>query len=211
MNSKEILRYIVSPSRSVKERTLIVISGGSCSGKSYFAGQLLSELDKLSISASIVHLDNYFKDIDDASLPRNENGGRIFDEPDSYYGLDFIADVTKLIFGKSIRMPVYDKTVCKRIIGGEVDVKPANIIIAEGLFAINMLSGLESARKINIFFDISESVRLNRRIRRDTLRYGVSEDKVRKTFFDKVRPCHLKYVEPQKEKANIVINETGGE
>lgn len=211
MPSKEALQNIIALISGANGKALIVIAGGSCSGKSYFADKLSSELDKLSMPNSVVHLDNYFKDLDDPSLPRSESGRRLFDDPNSYHMFDFIFDVSKLISGKAIRMPAYDKAVCKRIVGSEMSVEPSNIIIAEGLFAISMLRCLESIEKINVFIDASESLRLDRRIKRDALKYGISEDKIRKTFLEKVEPCHLRYVEPQKNQARIIISEIGGE
>lgn len=190
---------------------LIVISGGSCSGKSYLANILAGAINPF-MRISCIGLDNYFKDIDDPSLPRNAKGSRLFDRPDSYHCEEFVSHVSDLMSGKSISMPIYDQVSCRRISGQYLIIELADIIVAEGLFAITILKNIKK-NKINVYVDASEKIRLERRTTRDILRYGVSEDVVVSKFFEKVKPCHTEFVEPQKNIADIVLmnNQKGGE
>lgn len=190
---------------------LIVVSGGSCSGKSYLAG-VLAEAINLFMKVSCVGLDNYYKDIDDPSFPRDANGRRLFDKMDSYHCNQFVRDVLDLMAGKNISIPVYDQVLGKRAIGQYTVKKSADIIIAEGLFAMTILENVKN-NKINIYVDASEEIRLERRIARDIFRHGVPRNMVINNFFEKVKPCHLEFVDPQKCRADIILinNQKGGE
>lgn len=213
MTAKEALKFVVSLMMRADSPTLFAIAGGSCSGKSYFTGELLSALDDLFLTAAVVPLDDYFKDMDDPSLPRNSEGRRLFDVPESYHEAEFISAVTDLMKGREVFVPAYDMAKCKRVVGAGKNVKPGNIVVVEGLFAISMLQKNDLTGATNIFIDAREDLRLKRRIERDVLRFGTSEERVRKIFFEKVKPYHEKHIEPQKRYSDIVIVQTkyGGE
>ena len=57
-----------------------------------------------------------------------------------------------------------------------------------------------------IFIDTCESVRFERRLRRDTLERGRTEEGVRRQFLNQVKPMHDLYVEPGKAYANQTVS-----
>ncbi len=187
---------------------LVIVAGGSCSGKSYLAVKLKTELEQVGILVSMILLDNYFRDIDDPDFPRNENGRRLFDVPDSYYQDEFVEHASILLLGKSIRMPDYDVPTNKRLSSQGELVEANPVIIAEGLFAIRMLNNAHS-NLIRVYIEASEKLRLERRINRDTVRYNVLSEKVEETLRVKVLPCHYRFIEPQKQFTDFIVK--GGE
>jgi len=202
------LSKLIEVITQISKPILVVIAGGSCSGKSYLAVKLKTELEQAGILVSIILLDKYFRDIDDSDFPRNENGRRLFDVPDSYYQDEFIEHASMLLSGKDIRMPDYDVSTNKRLSSQGEFVKANPVIIAEGLFAIRMLNNAYP-NLIKVYVEANEEVRLRRRINRDTLRYNVSSEKVEETFRIKVLPCHYRFIEPQKQFTDFIVR--GGE
>ncbi len=183
---------------------LILIAGGSCSGKSYFAARLKERCTTINKSVGTVQLDYYFKDLDDPTMPRNAEGRKLFDLPGSYHLNEYKLAIGQLINGQAVNMPNYDSLANKRLVGLGPRIEPPDIIIAEGLFAISILSS-DYPFAIKIYIDADQQLRLNRRIARDTMRCGVSSEMVRDYFVNKVVPCHARFVEPQKLEADFAI------
>jgi uridine kinase len=195
----------------VKGSLLIAISGGTCSGKSFLSGKLSELLIRHGKSVSIIPLDNYFRGRDNPKLPRNNAGRPIFDMPDSYRKERYICDVFSLMSGEAIKMPQYDiKT--NTIVSDEGKLaKPGNIIIAEGLFAIRFLKKILPEEKVlTVFVQLSEEEQLERRIERDVSKFGISAEKIKKYFEEKILPCQKEHVEPQMRAARIIILGKGG-
>lgn len=203
-NAEDGLSYVVALVSKFRSPPLILVAGGSCSGKSYFAVKLKERFFAHSESAGVVQLDYYFKDLNDPTLPKNADGRRLFDLPESYHLLEYKLAVAKLVNGLGINMPNYDFVTSRRLNGLGPQIGPAEVIIAEGLFAISVLcSDYPSALKI--YIDTDQELCLERRISRDTVRYGVSREVVKNNFISKVFPYHLRLVEPQKSKADVII------
>jgi uridine kinase len=192
-------------------RLLLAIAGGSMSGKSFLAAKLRERLRTAGHAAALVHLDNYFRDLDDPGLPRTEAGKSLFDAPGSYHGKEFQADVLSLLHGVGITSPQYEKTTCQRL-SKRVTVLPSKIVIAEGLFAIRFLHWMPrwepSSLSIKVYMDAKEEVRQARRIEHDMPAFGATEEGVKMVFRNIILPCHKRYVEPQKIFADLVIDTT---
>lgn len=109
---------------------LILLAGPSGSGK--------SRLARLSGCLS-VRLDDFYRDFDDADMPR---WGEIvdWDDPHSWNGRAAIDAITTLLDQGSVKVPVYDISLSRRIGWHEVVLPdPAAgqrlCIVAEGIFA----------------------------------------------------------------------------
>ena len=198
------LSYVVALVSKLRSPPLILIAGGSCSGKSYSAVKLKEMLVAYNESVGIVQLDYYFKDLNDPTLPKNADGRRLFDLPKSYHLLEYKRAVARLVSGLEINMPNYDFVTSRRLNGLGPLIGPAEVIIAEGLFAISVLHP-DYPSALKIYVDTDQELCLERRISRDTIRYGVSSEVVKNNFISKVLPYHLRLVEPQKSEADVVI------
>ena len=110
---------------------LIGISGGTGSGKSRFAKELMKRCAE--DSCIYISQDSYYNDLSHMTF---EDRCKInFDSPAS---IDFIAlknDLNSLIKKKAINLPIYDYTTHTRKKEFE-NILPKDIIIVEGIFSL---------------------------------------------------------------------------
>lgn len=177
---------------------LIGISGGTCSGKSTFT-EKLKECFKDDIA--IVYQDNYYKSRNDLSL---EERSRInYDHPDAFDTELLIRDLTKLKSGEGIDCPVYDYTIHNRT-EKTVHVEPKHIIVVEGILIFEN-HDLRDLIDMKIFIDADSDERLCRRIKRDSAERGRTVESVISQYLKTVKPMYTKYIEPNKQYADIII------
>ena len=62
---------------------------------------------------------------------------------------------------------------------------------------------------IKVFVDTDADVRFIRRLKRDIEERGRSLDSIIAQYLETVRPMHLKFVEPSKRYADVIIPEGG--
>jgi Adenylosuccinate synthetase len=122
--------------KRLSENFLILISGPTCSGKSFFA----SGLDKYFPRSALVGGDAYFRDVRDQLLPKDERGRFLFDVPNAYRGPELRRDIIALLSGRDIFLPDYDIRENRIVPGVGLKVKAGNPAAVEFLFAIKMLS-----------------------------------------------------------------------
>ncbi len=197
---KEALAEIKKLAGQSIKSIVIVIAGPTCAGKSYMANKLQ---DKLGLGmSSLLSLDSYFKDKNDNTLPKL-SGQAIYDEPGSYKQRNFRLAVQQLLLGSAVWVPLYDleRNECT---DHAIELKTAQVIIAEGLYAIDFLKS--SKNLIKIYIDIDKELALKRRIRRDTKLYQVSPEIVKHHFELRVWPKVEQYILPQKQIADLIIN-----
>jgi uridine kinase len=86
---------------------------------------------------------------------------------------------------------------------GKEDIYPNEIILLEGLFTLT--DGLHEKGDLNIFTYADRATRLKRRILRDQLRTGQTQEQIIEYFLRTVEPMHLKYIESTSLSAHIII------
>lgn len=182
-------------------RPIVAIVGGSGAGKSYLANELLRRFG--CSDTLIVSLDNFYKDL--SHIPLYEREKINFDEPSAIDWIEFETVLNRLINSEneSVSMPIYDFATHTRK-KERMRVKPGNIIIAEGLWLLHK----EDLRRLfaySIYVDCSDELRLQRRIERDVNQRGRSRESVIRQFNETVAPMHIKYVQPQKQFANLIV------
>lgn len=178
---------------------VIGVSGGSGSGKTTFAKKMLQVIGPER--ASILEQDYYYKDQADAFKrdPLSVN----FDHP-NVIDFELMAEhLRKLKKGIAIECPIYDfkthsrKTELRKI-------APNPVILVEGIL-IFQSEIIFKELDLTFYMDAPENVRLERRIKRDTVERGRSEAEVRDQFFRQVKPMHDLYVEPTKKLASYIL------
>ena len=183
---------------------IIGIAGGTASGKTTVARRLKSLTESYG-SVIAMRLDDYYKDLKHLTLEERRRVN--FDHPDAYDFDLFISDLKKLMNGETIKKPVYDFVNSIRSDKTEI-VKPANIIIVEGI----MIFTNEELLKLfdmKVYVDTPDDIRFIRRLRRDIEDRGRTIDSVINQYLTTVRPMHLTFVEPSKRKADIIVPEGG--
>merc|ERR1712106_217722 len=135
-----------------------------------------------------------------ASNPEYPDGITALDEKCQNWD-KMAADVTDLKAGKTVSKPIYNH------ITGELDpyeeVPATPIVIFEGLHPLYD-SRVNAALDLSIYLDITDEVKFAWKAQRDIAERGATMEDVQKAI-DARKPDFKAYVEPQKEKADIVI------
>lgn len=187
-----------------KSPITIGIAGGSASGKSTVSQTILKSMDPELITC-FSH-DNYYKDLDHFEVedPRQIN----FDHPNSLETDLLVSHLKKIRKGNIVEQPIYNFKTFRRE-KETTAMHPVPLIIVEGilLFAHKELRDLLD---IKIFVDTDADERLIRRLKRDTLERGRSIERVLGRYNETVKPMHLRFVEPSKVWADVIIPRGGG-
>jgi len=184
--------------------TVIGVAGGTASGKTTVALKL-KELSNPVESVNIIRLDDYYKDLSDKTLEERRKTN--FDHPDSYDIDLLVSDLQKLINGEVIDKPIYDFKESVRLKNTET-VNPSDVIIVEGILAF-CYPQLLKLYDMKIYVDTPDDIRFIRRLERDVNERARDINSVINQYLKTVRPMHIKYVEPSKAKADIIVPEGG--
>jgi len=111
------------------------------------------------------------------------------------------ADVTDLKAGKAVSKPIYNH------ITGELDpyedVSPTPIVIFEGLHPMHD-DRVREALDLTVYLDITDEVKFAWKAQRDIAERGATMEEVQAAI-DGRKPDFAAYVEPQKAKADIIV------
>jgi len=182
----------------------IVIAGITCSGKTTLANAIRKYFSN-KYAVAIVSQDDYFKNLPD--IPRVREG-YLTDSIDAFHTTEFKHDVQQLLQNGVVIMPRYDVATNTRIAKSKI-VRAGEMNVFEGLHTIHLLRELEDC--ITIFVDTEMETCLERRIARDTSKFGVPETRIRQYWDDCIKPMSERFILPQKAFADIVISCKGGE
>ena len=179
---------------------LITIGGGTGSGKTTLAREIIRKIGKKSVL--LLHIDDYYKDL--SHMKKEEREKVNFDHPNSI-DWELLKDhIKKLLSGKSVKIPKY--SFLTHVREGFKSVKPRKVIILEGIFAlyddeINKLS------KLRIYIDTESDIRFIRRLKRDVNELGREVEEVIEKWIRVIKPMHEAFVEPTRKKAHIIVPE----
>jgi len=173
---------------------VLVVAGGTASGKS----SIVSRFVAATGAAHLSHDRYYF----DAPQPR----GHDFDHPDALDTDRLVADVERLKRGESVDLPVYNFASHSRSGATEI-MHSAPLIVVEGILVLAD-SRLAALADLAVFVDAPEPVRFERRLRRDMVERGRTEESVRAQYAETVKPNHDRFVEPSKAVAKVVLDGT---
>lgn len=182
---------------------IIGIAGGSGSGKTTVVKAIQNSLNK---KVAVISQDSYYKD--NSHIPVEERKDINFDHPDAIDWELLCQQLCDLRAGKTIRQPVYSYITCTRSREDTVEIKPADVVIVEGILIFSVAK-LRKLLDIKIFVDAEPDDRLMRIIYRDILERGRNMDTAFEHYCDTVKPMHLQFIEPSKRYADIIIPEGG--
>jgi uridine kinase len=184
-------------------RLVIGIAGGTGSGKTTVATNIMQRLDLDSVT--ILEQDAYYCDLVDLAPAQRDRCN--FDHPDSIEVDLFVEHIRALKAGQQIERPVYDFTVHART-KETVLTTPRDVLIVEGILLFHFPEARELL-DIKIFVDTPSDIRLLRRITRDIHERGRTLNSVTQQYLETVRPMHEEFVEPSKRHADVIIPEGG--
>lgn len=182
---------------------IIGISGGSGSGKTTFARQLLEHLgdDRCAILAQ----DHYY--IDQSAHFKGDGENVNFDHPSA---IDFELlrqHLLALKGGNPVEVPIYDFVTHTR----QRECTPfacRSYVILDGTLILSQ-EGIRECLDHSVFIEAPERVRFERRMRRDTMERGRLPEGVRKQFVNQVKPMHDQFVEPSRAHAHFTFSGLG--
>jgi len=166
----------------LKKPFVVGIAGGTASGKSTLCENLENQLTNYKLF--IIHMDHYFK-------PENE-------KPHTK------AFVSQKIYTDDNHPETMDLFKLNKDLENLLKKNEHDIIIVEGLLTLwdDPICG---KLDLKIFVDCKADERIVRRLKRN-LKWGLSFDEIANVYLDMVRYRHEEYVEPSKNRADIIIN-----
>ncbi len=182
---------------------VVGLAGGSGSGKTTVIHRILETVGWDRI-AYLPH-DAYYKDA--SHLPTYERSRLNFDHPNSLDNELLIAHIQKLVEGESVDVPIYDFTTHTRSVSVR-HVMLSSVILVEGILVF-VDEALRELMDIKIFVETDPDIRFIRRLQRDISQRGRTVESVVDQYQNTVRPMHIRFVEPSKRYADILIPEGG--
>lgn len=183
---------------------VIGIAGGSGSGKTTVVKAITDNLGKDKVV--VIPQDCYYKDCSDLSDEEKRNHN--YDHPNAIEWELLCAQLKDLKEGKAIDQPIYSFISCGRSKTKTTRVKPADVIIIEGIL-IFTCKELRNQMDIKIFVDADDDDRLMRVIERDISERGKDVHWVIERYSNTVKPMYLEFIEPSKRYADIIFPEGG--
>jgi uridine kinase len=180
---------------------IIGIAGGSGSGKTTIAETIVQEIGPDHVV--LIQHDAYYRDL--SHLPLEERAQINYDHPDSLETDLLVDHLRELLAGNEVERPTYDFTVHNRA-PETVVVEPSPVVIVEGILVLYE-PDLRRMMDLKIYVDTDSDLRVVRRLGRDLQERDRDFPSVRDQYLGTVRPMHLRFVEPSKRYADIVIPE----
>ncbi|PKK96192.1 MAG: uridine kinase, partial [Tenericutes bacterium HGW-Tenericutes-3] len=178
---------------------LILVSGGSASGKSTVVQEILNKagLDDVLI---IKHDDYY---LSQADLPLEQRIKMNYDHPSSLDNELLYDHLSLLLQGKPIEKPVYNFDLYTRDSKTETTY-PKPIIIIEGILILEN-EKIRDLSDMNLFVELDDDTRFIRRMLRDMKERGRSLESIITQYEKTVKPMFHKYIKPTKRYADVII------
>lgn len=178
---------------------IVGITGGSASGKTSFLKGILNAFTDEQIC--LISQDNYYRNR--AEIPVDDQGVHNFDLPETIDHHLYAQHIEKLGEGTMITQIEYtfnNPAVVPRLL----EFKPAPIIIVEGIFVFHFRE-LADQMDLKIFIDAKNSIKLERRVKRDAEERGYDLDDVMYRWKYHVKPTYKQFIKPYRAEADIVI------
>ena len=183
---------------------VVLIGGGSASGKTYVLKKVLEKIPEDKIAR--ISIDDYYKDF--SNLPIEERVKINFDHPKSFDWKLMNEQLKALKNGQPIEKPIYDFTIHGRSMLTEI-VQPKELIIIEGIMAL-VNKDLRALGDLKVFISASRERRLVRRIERDQKERGRTYESIIEQYFSTVLPMYEEIIAPSQYYADLIINNDGG-
>lgn len=185
---------------------IIGIAGGSGSGKTFFLKCFLEHFK--SEEVCLVSQDDYYFPVAHNMTPE-ENKLYNFDLPRTIDNENFLADINKLVNNQIVYKKEYTFNN-PNLVPKMLEVKPAPIIIVEGLFILHFRE-IAKLLDMKIFIEADEGVALDRRLKRDLVERGYSHDDVMYKWINHVQPAYKEFLLPYKGECDLVIENNSHE
>ena len=185
-----------------KRQILIIVAGGSASGKSTVVNEIIERLK--SVHVAIIKHDDYYVDL--TNMPMEERKLVNYDHPSSLDNELLYQHLQDLLNNKAVLKPTYDFIEHNRNTNKEL-LEPKKVIILEGILSL-VDKRIRDLASIKIFVELDDDLRFIRRLTRDINERGRSVESVIQQYLTTVKPMYHKYVKPQKKYCDITVSYT---
>lgn len=181
---------------------VIGIAGGSASGKTHVARQIVKSLGSVPIIV-IMSQDSFYKRHTEEEIALAHANRFDFDHPDAIDMPMFASCLADLKACRQTNMPIYSFKEHQRLDETKY-LYGAAVIIAEGIMALHDPS-LRALYDLKIFVQCDPDLMLARRILRDVKERGRSVEGVLEQYLRYVKPAFDSFVHPTARYADIVV------
>ena len=178
---------------------IIGITGGSGSGKTFFLNCFLKHFTPAEVC--LVSQDDYYIPV--GEMTAEENKLYNFDLPETIDNQHFLHDIRSILKGENVYKKEY-KFNKKNAETKVLEIKPAPILIIEGLFILHFAE-IAGLLNLKIFVEADDEMALQRRINRDLTERGYPEPDVRYKWDNHVLPAFQSFLLPYKNNADRII------
>lgn len=201
------------------KKRFVFIAGPSSSGKTTFANRLAVQLRAHGAKPHTISLDNYF--LSREKTPRDANGQYDFESLEALDVEAFNKDMTNLISGKTVDMPMFNFISGEREYKGKyLTLDENDILVIEGIHGLNdkLSYSLPDASKFKIYISAltqlnidnhnripTTDARLIRRMVRDNQYRGATASKTI-GMWESVRRGEENFIFPFQEQADAMFN-----
>ncbi|AUD07268.1 uridine kinase [Spirosoma pollinicola] len=182
-----------------KKPFIVGITGGSASGKTSFLKGVLNAFNDDQIC--LISQDNYYLSRD--VIPVDDQGIHNFDLPETINHHLYAQHIGQLRSGEMVTQKEYTFNN-PNIVPKMLTFHPAPIIIVEGIFVFHFRE-LADQMDLKIFIDAKNSIKLERRVKRDAEERGYDIDDVMYRWKYHVKPTYRQFIKPYRAEADIVI------
>lgn len=200
------------------ERPVVLISGPSGSGKTTTAGRMARLLEDNGCRAHVISMDNYFLSLSEDEIRLAEQGKFDFESPKRLDTELLSRHIEMLTRCEPVEVPSFDFAEQKRRPGMTLERQPGDIVIMEGIHALNPdVTGHSDEFTNRVYVSVRtrledngallhpSKIRLMRRLIRDKLYRGRSISETM-DFFRSVERGEDLYIMPYKHRASFDID-----
>ncbi len=181
---------------------IIGIAGGTGSGKTCVTKAIQ---ESIVDHITVIPQDAYYRNFSDLNF--EQRNGINYDHPSAIDSELLINHLRALKDSVPVNQPIYDFKTHSRL-EETTKVYPNSIIVIEGILIFEN-EELRKLLDIKIYVDTDSDIRILRRIERDMAERGRSLESIIQRYRAMVRPMHIRFVEPTKRFADIIVPEGG--
>lgn len=152
--------------------------------------------------AVVISLDSYYRDLSAVVPAQRENSN--FDEPAALDHELMAEHLGTLAEGGLVQQPIYDFATHTRAEQTRQIEGDKSYIVVEGLFALYW-DKVRRFLQTRVFINVDDQLCLSRRLQRDVRERHRTLESVRKQYDNTVRPMFVRYVEPTRQFANLIV------
>ena len=218
LQSNRLLSLAGEINKKKKDINIVLMAGPSSSGKTTTSKKLCMYLESYGLHPKVLSMDDYF--VERKETPVDENGKPDYECLEAIDMKLFDKQVEDLLKGKTVTVPTYSFLVGKKEFNRDVTLGPADILVIEGIHALDnkILTNIPRSKKYKIYISALTELNLddhnrvsttdNRMLRRIIRDNRTRNNNVEHTLksWDSVRRGEEKYIFPFQDEADFTFN-----